>query len=324
MVDHERIHNTLAKIGYHLETHNSICVSVSGGSDSDVIVHIIATYFREHLHKVHFVFVNTGLEYRATLRHLDDLERKYDISIDRVRGTPIPLAVKRHGIPFLSKNVSEYLSRLQSHDFDYSDVNVDEGIERFGNCKVALRWWCNDWGEGSRFNITRNKMLKEFLMENGLPFKVSSECCHVSKKKPLLKFEKSVSADLVVTGVRKSEGGARAGAYNDCFKPGKNGMDLYMPLFYWNDDTKLWYKQQEGIVHSDCYEVWGMKRTGCVGCPFALKRQEELQLMQKYEPPMHKACMTVFGESYRFTDEYKRFREQDRDEESEWEQEELL
>lgn len=126
MVDHERIHNTLAKMGYHLETHNSICVSVSGGSDSDVIVHIIATYFREHLHKVHFVFVNTGLEYRATLRHLDDLERKYDISIDRVRGTPIPLAVKRHGIPFLSKKVSEYLSRLQSHDFDYSDVNVDE------------------------------------------------------------------------------------------------------------------------------------------------------------------------------------------------------
>ena len=116
-VDFSRINNTLGKLAYYLETHDSICVSVSGGSDSDIIVHIIATYFRNHLNKIHFVFANTGLEIQATLDHLDYLESKYQIQIERVKGMPIPTAVKKYGVPLVSKNASEFLSRLQSHNF---------------------------------------------------------------------------------------------------------------------------------------------------------------------------------------------------------------
>lgn len=101
MVDLQRINNTLGKMNYYLATHNSICVSVSGGSDSDLIVHIIARYFRQYLEKIHFVFCNTGLEYRATLRHLDELEEKYNISIDRIRGKSVVSVVKQDGIPII-------------------------------------------------------------------------------------------------------------------------------------------------------------------------------------------------------------------------------
>lgn len=309
-LDISRINNTLGKMSHYLGNHKSICVSVSGGSDSDIIVHMIATYFRNFLGKIHFVFVNTGLEYRATLLHLDYLEKRYEIKIDRVKGVPIPLAVKQNGVPFVSKRVSDYLSRLQLHKFDFSNVTVNEGVEKFGRCRAALRWWCNDWGNNSMFNIDRNMGLKEFLMNEKPNIPFSAECCHISKKKPLVGYQRSVDADLIINGSRKNEGGTRASSHNSCFKQGRDGVDLYMPLYYWDNDTKAYYKKAEGIVYSDCYEVWGMRRTGCVGCPFALKREEELSILSKNEPLLYKACCNVFGESYRLMDKFNANRAQ--------------
>lgn len=77
-----------------------------------------------------------------------------------------------------------------------------------------------------------------------------------------------------------------------------------MPLFWWNDDVKLDFKTAEGIRYSDCYEVWGMRRTGCVGCPFNLKVSDELTTILKYEPNLYKACVNVFGMSYKLVDEF--------------------
>lgn len=129
MVDYARINNTLGKTGYYLSNHNSICVSVSGGSDSDIVVHMIAKNFRQYLDKVRFVFANTGLEYRATLDHIKVLSEKYDIVIEEVRGEPIPLAVKNNGVPFISKRASELLSRLQKKGFRWEDESLEE-LER--------------------------------------------------------------------------------------------------------------------------------------------------------------------------------------------------
>lgn len=77
-----------------------------------------------------------------------------------------------------------------------------------------------------------------------------------------------------------------------------------MPLFFWNDETKQWYKEHEEIRYSDCYEMWGMKRTGCVGCPFGIDVGAELDMIREHEPNMYKACMNVFGESYRLMDKF--------------------
>ena len=42
--------------------------------------------------KVTYVFFDTGIEYRATLRHLDDLEAKYGIEIVRRKAKkPVPM-----------------------------------------------------------------------------------------------------------------------------------------------------------------------------------------------------------------------------------------
>lgn len=306
-VDTARINNTMGKMGHYLATHNSVCVSVSGGSDSDIIVHIVATYFRQYLPKVHFVFANTGIEYKATLNHLDYLRKHYDIEIDEVRGVPIPTAIKKHGIPFLSKQVSEYLGRLTKHGFEYEDDTLSMLLSKYPKCKVGLRWWTNDWGEKSRFNILWNRYLKEFLKDKKPCYKFSAECCRVSKKEPLMRYQKEKKCDLYITGERKSEGGARSGSHTSCFEQ-SHGLAHYMPLWFWNDDTKAWYVSHEKITHSDCYTVYGLKRTGCVGCPFGRDCFSELETMQKYEPMLHKLCMNVFGESYELRQEYMKYR----------------
>ena len=192
--DAARINNTMGKMSLLLSTHGSICVSVSGGSDSDIIVHIIATYFREHLPKIHFVFANTGIEYRATLEHLNYLREHYNIQIDEVKGTPIPIAVQKYGVPFLSKQASDYLGRLIKKGFGYDDSPIGVLLTKYQNCRAALRWWANDWGEKSRFNIAWNKYLKDFLMQEKPSCQFSSECCRVSKKEPLMRYQKEKSA----------------------------------------------------------------------------------------------------------------------------------
>ena len=95
--------HTGMKLLEHFGSHERISISVSGGSDSDCIVHLVCAYFPEFLDKCKFVFVNTGLEYDATKRHLRDLEQKYGITIDRIRGKSVVSVVREYGVPILSK-----------------------------------------------------------------------------------------------------------------------------------------------------------------------------------------------------------------------------
>ena len=92
--------------------------------------------------------------------------------------------------------------------------------------------------------------------------------------------------------------------HKSCFEEGNHGTDKYMPLWWWSDSVKADYKEKEQIRYSDCYEVYGMKRTGCCGCPFNLDIAKDLQAMYNYEPRLYKACMSVFGQAYELTDKF--------------------
>lgn len=148
------------------------------------------------------------------------------------------------------------------------------------------------------------------MLVNPPQFKISSVCCTKAKKEPAHKYEKAHDFDLLCTGVRKSEGGVRAAAYKTCTTRVSFGADSFRPLFWLTDRDKQDYKKQYGIVNSDCYEVWGLDRTGCCGCPFGKKFEQELNLMQQYEPKMYKAALNIFGESYDYTRKFLQFREE--------------
>lgn len=278
---------TSRKIRLYFEEHDCICVSYSGGSDSDIIMHMICHYFPEYLPKTHFVFSDTGMEYAATRRHVAEMEQKYGITIDRVRGVPIPKVVKEYGVPVLSK--------IKSH--------VINGYCR--DVPWCLRRVSADWnGHFNTFDLNdKEKKLAEYVKENGI--RISDKCCTYSKKNPIADYQIQLGCDLVVTGERKAEGGIRSVNHKSCYEPSETKWDKFMPLWFWNNEIKQEYKIIHGITYSDCYEVWGMKRTGCVGCPFNPTIYKELRLIAQYEPNMYKACISVFGESYRLMDMFQ-------------------
>jgi 3'-phosphoadenosine 5'-phosphosulfate sulfotransferase (PAPS reductase)/FAD synthetase len=109
--------------------------------------------------------------------------------------------------------------------------------------------------------------------------------------------------------MRRAEGGRRAGSIATCFTPGKDFKpDNYRPLWFWTDADKAVYKEWRGLRYSDCYEVWGLKRTGCVGCPCNSKAEQELEIVERYEPQLAKAARRVFGASYDYKRRYAEFK----------------
>ena len=289
--------------------YETILCSISGGSDSDVMLDIISRVDRDK--KVKYVWYNTGLEYQATKDHLDYLEQKYNVTIERERAIKsIPLTCKEYGQPFISKFVSEQIGRLQSHGFKFEDLPFDELIKIYPKCKSALMWWCNEYKAKtgkSRFSIERNKYLKEFLIANPPKFKISSKCCHYAKKNVAKKAIKKYDADLNIFGVRQAEGGIRATAYKNCYSISEDNVDSYRPIFWYKDETKAEYEEKFNIVHSECYTKYGFRRTGCSCCPYARNLESELKATELYEPKLYKAVCNVFKDSYAYTREYRKF-----------------
>lgn len=289
-------------------------VGVSGGSDSDVMVDMIYVLEPEKSFphaEIHYVWFDTGLEYGATKEHLAFLEQKYGITIERRRAkVPVPLGCKTYGLPFLSKQVSQYISRLQAHGFKWEDEPFDALYARYPKCKAALRWWCNEWGEDSRMNINRYRGLKEFMAANPPDFMISDECCHGAKKDVAYDYLAEIHADLNIVGVRKAEGGARATAYTSCFSeaPKRGCAAQLRPLFFLSDRDKELYCQKRGVVHSALYESYGFVRTGCACCPFGRKFEEELKIAQWIDPKLAVAAKNIFGPSYEYTRAYRQFR----------------
>lgn len=293
--------------------YKNIMCAVSGGADSDVMLDLIHKVDIDE--KVNYVWCNTGLEYQATKNHLDYLEDKYKIKIARERAIkPIPLCCKEFGQPFLSKRVSDMLSRLQQHGFKFEDKSFDQLKEEYPDCELALKWWCNMCNDTSkdlkfhRFNIEYNKWLKEFLIAYPPTFKVSSKCCVYSKKKVVAKYSKLHNIDLSVNGVRRNEGGIRANIYSNCYSQYADKEDQYRPLFWFSMEDRRWYEQTFGVHHSKCYTEYGLYRTGCIGCPFSGKNLTyELQVTKEHEPLIYKAVNTVFKDSYEYTKQYREF-----------------
>lgn len=108
-------------------------------------------------------------------------------------------------------------------------------------------------------------------------------------------------------GLRQAEGGIRSVA-KSCFDKRINKVDRFKPIFWYKQEDKEVYKTLFGLRYSDCYEVWGFKRTGCVGCPFNPRHEEDAKIAEQYEPKLNQASRAVFSKSYEYTRAYREFR----------------
>lgn len=309
------ISNALQKAYAICLGYKKIMVSVSGGSDSDVMLDLLLQVVPKE--KLTFVFFDTGIEYAATKNHLCELEEKYGIEIQRERAEmPVPLGCKTYGLPFISKFVSEMIERLQNHGFDFAGdgaKSYDELMAKYPKCRGAITWWTNNRDTGgrgrSKFNINSVSGLKEFMMTYPPTFKISPKCCNGAKKRPSHDYEKSHDFDLKCVGLRKAEGGVRSLKIKSCYeyKP-REAVQRFRPIWHFDDKTKAHYIKAYGVKLSECYTKYGMKRTGCVGCPFNSGFEGELEAVRENEPALYKAAISIFGESYEYTRKYREFK----------------
>ena len=310
-----------------IEHPNAIC-SYSGGSDSDILLHLIESVRHTfNLPPIKYCFFNTGLEMKAIKDHVVDMENKYGVEITQYRPKiGIVTASRRYGIPFVSKIMSAGLENVQRKNIpltiadEYAEATDkaakrQELRERYPKSEQAINFLCccNTAGEprpNIQLVINSSKYMLDFIKENPVPFKVSAQCCTYCKKQTAHRVQKDF--DMVIAGERRDEGGMRSVPRKDsttmCFSETADGKYRLRPLYYVSDADKAWYKERYGIKYSDAYEVYGLTRTGCCGCPISAKAVDDLEKIRPYEPQLVNAAWNVFGESYRYRQQYNAYK----------------
>ena len=158
--------------------------------------------------------------------------------------------------------------------------------------------------------------MRDFIAENPPDFKISAKCCDYRKKQTAHRAQKGY--DMIITGERMAEGGMRSVPRNAefydnpnntmCFYEASNSQFRFRPLYYVSDQDKAWYKEYYGLKYSDAYEVYGLTRTGCCGCPISHKAVEDLEKIKPYEPNVVKAAWNIFGKSYLYRQAYNEYK----------------
>jgi 3'-phosphoadenosine 5'-phosphosulfate sulfotransferase (PAPS reductase)/FAD synthetase len=276
---------------------------------------------------VKYVFFNTGLEMQATKDHVKEISEKYGVEIKELRPkVNIVQATRQHGVPFVSKIMSGGLSEWQkkgvplsiAEEYDQAEDKHAKRLElkeRYPKCESLINFLCccNKDGEprpNIQLVINSSKYMRDFIAEYPPDFKISAKCCDYCKKHLAHSAQKGY--EMVITGERRDEGGMRSVPRKDntslCFTETSDGQYRLRPLYYVSDKDKAWYKETYGIRYSDAYEVYGLTRTGCCGCPISYKAVDDLNLIGKYEPNIVKAAWNIFGKSYEYRAKYNEYK----------------
>lgn len=326
----EKFQAILGIIMTRLRQHPKAICSYSGGADSDIMIDLIETARKivPSLPPVRYVFFNTGLEMRATKDHVIATSEKYGVEIEECRPKiNIVQSVRIYGIPFVSKIMSGGLSDWQTKGIPLSiaqeyDEAEDKAAkrkelkERYPKCESVINFLCccNSAGEprpNIQLVINSSKYMRDFIAENPPDFRISAKCCDYCKKQAAHQEQKDY--EMVITGERRDEGGMRSVPRRDntslCFTETSSGQYRLRPLYYVSDKDKAWYKEHYGIRYSDAYEIYGLTRTGCCGCPISYKAVEDLELIRPYEPNVVKAAWNIFGKSYEYRKKYNDYKD---------------
>ena len=315
-------------VAKHLREHPHACASYSGGADSDIVIDIIEKA-RElfGLPPVKYFFFNTGLEMKATKDHVKEVAKKYGVEIEEVRPKiNIVKATREYGIPFVSKIMSGGLGDWQkkgiplsiADEYDQAEDKAAKRAElkeRYPNCESVINFLCccNSAGEprpNIQLVINSSRYMRDFIEEYPPDFKISARCCDYCKKQVAHNVQKGF--EMIITGERRDEGGMRSVPKKDstqmCFTENMYGQFRLRPLYYVSDKDKAWYKETYGIRYSDAYEVYGLKRTGCCGCPISFRAVDDLKIIEPYEPNVVKAAWNIFGPSYLYRQQYNKYK----------------
>jgi 3'-phosphoadenosine 5'-phosphosulfate sulfotransferase (PAPS reductase)/FAD synthetase len=261
-----------------------VYVSRSGGKDSDVLGDIVKKLYPDVPH----VFVNTGLEHDSVRKHgelIADEVIRPEMRFDDV--------IIKYGYPIISKEVAHgifYARKPGTKSGDYFLAKFNGTVK-------------DPNGNKSGFNMDKWK----FLID--APFKISSNCCNVMKKKPIKKYAHGNNR-VPITGTMAGESRLRMQKW---IQNGCNGFNMKSPISnpisFWTEQDILHYIKQNKLEIASAYgnivytdddgmqydnDVFnsGMKltttgesRTGCVFCMFGITHDTERFVRLKEREP---------------------------------------
>ena len=192
--------------------------------------------------------------------------------------------LEEYGYPFKSKDHAQKVAVYQRNGMtktpsDYIGLTGNKG----------KTWLCPD------------KLKYQFTPEFKL--KVSDKCCFKLKKEPAEKWAKENNRPISITGIRGAEGGLRR-SMQGCTTFSGDELHKFHPLFPLTDDWLEEFIKRNNIELCKLYyEPYNFERTGCKGCGFNPKLQQQLNIMKELLPDEYKQCELIWKPVY---DEYRR------------------
>ena len=243
---------------YDLE--NNAYISFSGGKDSVILSHLIDKALPNN--KIPRVYANTGIEYNDMVKFVKGIAAKDDRFIILNQKKNIRQTLDTYGYPFKSKE----------HSLRVDQFNKGRNPNYI---KKYINGYDYNAGKESRF-VCPKKLLYQFKEKGKYNF--SNLCCYKLKKALMKKWQKDNNKTMVITGMKNEEGGNRARL--GCLT---NNNKMFHPLIVVSDEWESEFIKRNNIQLCKLYyEPYNFERTGCKGCPFSLKLQENLNRIYIY------------------------------------------
>lgn len=276
----DRIAKIQATVGEYDE--QNFYIAFSGGKDSTVVSALIDMALPDN--KIPRVYADTGIEYNLIRDFVKSINDDRYVIIRPSKS--IKETLNEFGYPFKSKLHSKILDVYQRN-------GMTKGVSHYiGRCDDSEKWSTEK---------SCPKCLK-YQFTDDFSIKVSDRCCRELKEKPLNKWMKENKKKYGINGIMREEGGRRMKA--NCMSYANGKFKMFQPLALITKEWEEWFIRQYNIELCDIYKPpYSFVRTGCKGCPFSLKLQEQLDVLEKFFPAERKQCEIIWKPVY---EEYKR------------------
>lgn len=252
-----------------------VYVAFSGGKDSTVLLDLVRKIYPD----VPAVFCDTGLEFPEVRQFAMNTENvvvlRPEMNFRKV--------IETYGYPIVSKRVADTVE--------------------YGHKPGSFRWK-ELHGEIVRSNGTKSEFNCEkwcYLLD--APFKVSSRCCNVMKKKPMKKYSKETGrVPIIATMANESRSRRSTWMSTGCNAFNKKSPSS-QPMSFWTEDDVLQYLHTYNVPYASVYgdivpcgggTTTGERRTGCVFCAFGAhleKTPNRFQRLKQTHPKLWDYCM---------------------------------
>lgn len=259
-----------------------VYVAFSGGKDSTVLLDIVRRIYPD----VPAVFSDTGLEFPEVREFIKSCE---NVTIVRPEMN-FRKVIEVYGYPVISKRVAdtvEYWHKPGSFRWKelHGEIMRSNGTPSEFNCEK----WC-------------------YLLD--APFKVSSRCCTVMKKRPMKKYSKETGRVPIIATMANESRSRRATWLRMGCNAFSGKKPSSQPMSFWTEEDVLEYLYTYQVPYASVYgEIvrtdrggWtttGEKRTGCVFCAFGAhleKAPNRFQRLKITHPKLWDYCMRPWEE----------------------------